>query len=472
MRRAIGTLQSKESNDAPPTSLVERTVVLIVDDDDGVRDALHVVLDEEYAVLEAAHGRTALDLVLSRPVDLVLLDILMPDVDGLEILQEIKALEPNLPVIMMTAVKTVRTTVAAMKLGASDYLTKPFQHDELLATIRRVLEERTGRLGAHAERGPPEREALPRTHRILFVGGAPGWRATLAVVVERVARVETTATLVDGLNRVLRFRPTCVILNVGRSTDEAARFLGALNAQSPACPVLVVSDDAYLGEAPVWEALNIRGVVRPPVNAGDLMRQVGGVLPLNRANDAWPQLGESVSRTVDYLGHHFAEDLTVEGIAEIIDISSSHLAHLFRSEIGMSVPGSAGPHRREARVRRGPAGLRRHLAPHPRLPADHRKTAGCLPTFRRLTAGRALPRSIGSPADRDTDSAAMDIDSPARMGEGPLARREKKTDGRMAARLRGNRRLHRLLRRDARHGRRRHTSAPDDDGVRGPGLSA
>ena len=337
MRRAIGSLQSKESNDAPPTSLVERTVVLIVDDDAGVRDALHVVLDEEYAVIEAAHGRTALDLVLSRPVDLVLLDILMPDVDGLEILQEIKALEPNLPVIMMTAVKTVRTTVAAMKLGASDYLTKPFQHEELLATIRRVLEERTGRLGAHAERGPPEREALPRTHRILFVGGAPGWRATLAVVVERVARVETTATLVDGLNRVLRFRPTCVVLNVGRSTDETARFLGALNAQSPACPVFVVSDDAYLGEAPVWEALNIRGVVRPPVNAGDLMRQVGSVLPLNRANDTWPQLGESVSRTVDYLGHHFAEDLTVEGIAEIIDISSSHLAHLFRSEIGMSV---------------------------------------------------------------------------------------------------------------------------------------
>jgi len=54
-------------------------------------------------------------------------------------------------------------------------------------------------------------------------------------------------------------------------------------------------------------------------------------------NDTWPQLGESVSRTVDYLGHHFAEVLTVEGIAEIVEISSSHLAHLFRSEIGMSV---------------------------------------------------------------------------------------------------------------------------------------
>jgi len=328
VRRPISSPAAKESN----------TVVLIVDDDAAVRDALRGVLDEEYAVIEAAHGRQALDLVLAQRVDLVLLDILMPEVDGLEILQEIKVLAPDLPVIMLTAVKTVRTTVAAMKLGAADYMTKPFQREELLATIRRVLEERTGRLSGPAERDRSEREApSPRTHRILFVGGAPGWRATLGVALERVVSVETSATLVDGLNRVLRFRPTCVVLDVGRSTDEAVRFLGALNAQSPACPVLVVSDDAYLGEAPVWEALNIRGVLRPPVNAGELMRQVGSVLPLNRANDTWPQLGESVSRTVDYLGHHFAEVLTVEGIAEIVEISSSHLAHLFRSEIGMSV---------------------------------------------------------------------------------------------------------------------------------------
>src|SRR5207249_4436487 len=83
--------------------------------------------------------------VRAERVDLVLLDILMPEVDGLEILQELKALEPDLPVIMMTAVKTVRTTVAAMKLGASDYVTKPFQEDELLAAIRQALEQRARR---------------------------------------------------------------------------------------------------------------------------------------------------------------------------------------------------------------------------------------------------------------------------------------------------------------------------------------
>jgi len=319
--------------------LRDRPVVLVVDDDDGVREALHLVLDAEFDVMVATHGRAALGAVRAQHVDLVLLDILMPDVDGLEILQEIKALAPDLPVIMMTAVKTVRTTVAAMKLGAADYLTKPFQEDELLAAIRRAIGERTARPAAPAEPEPSLREGpSARTHRLLLVGGDPGWRATLAVTLTRAVGVETTGTLVDGLNAMLRFRPTCVVLNVGRSPGEAARFLGALNAQLPACPVLVVSEDPYLGAEPVWENLNIRGVLRPPVSSGDLVSRIGAVLPPGGSlTGPWPQLGESVTRAIDYLSRHFDEDLTVDAIAEVIEISSSHLAHVFRAETGLSV---------------------------------------------------------------------------------------------------------------------------------------
>ena len=230
-----------------------RPVVLIVDDDTGVREGLRFALEESYTVLDAPNGRSALSIVRAERVeriDLVLLDILMPEVDGLEILQELKALEPDLPVIMMTAVKTVRTTVAAMKLGASDYVTKPFQEDELLAAIRQALAQRTRRLGALSERDRSKRDArLPRTHRLLFVGGDPGWRATLAVLLARAISVETSPTLADGLNAMLRLRPTGVVLHVKRSTAEAGRFLGALNAQLPACPALVVCDDVYLGAA-------------------------------------------------------------------------------------------------------------------------------------------------------------------------------------------------------------------------------
>jgi len=311
--------------------------VLVVDDDAGVREGLRLALDEHYTVLEAPHGRLALGIVRAERVDLVLLDILMPEVDGLEILQELKALEPDLPVIMMTAVKTVRTSVAAMKLGAADYVTKPFQEDELIAAIRQALEHRARRNGGARERA--ERDLrVPRTHRLLLVGGDPGWRATLAVVLTRATGVETSATLVEGLNDMLRFRPTCVVLNVKSSAEEAGRFLGAVGAQLPACPVLVVCDDVYLGGGPVWETLNIRGVLGPPVAFEALVERIGAVLPPGDSlNGPWPRLGEAVGRTVDHLSRHYDEDLTVDGIAQITEISASHLAHLFRSEIGMSV---------------------------------------------------------------------------------------------------------------------------------------
>lgn len=317
-----------------------RSVLLVVDDDEGIRDALHLVLDDEYAVLDAEHGRTALSMVRARPVDLVLLDILMPEVDGIEILQELRAFEPRLPVIMMTAVKTVRTAVAAMKLGAADYITKPFDDDELLHTIRRALEQRAPRPIAYDDDPPShDREAhLPRPHRILLVGGDLGWRATLVVTLARVGHAEGAPTLADGLNMMLRFRPTCVVVNVGRSSTEAARFLGALQAQLPACPVLVVSEDAYLGAAPAWETLNIRGVLRPPVDPAGLVSRIGDVVvPGGPGGSAWPRLGGAVSRAIDYLSDHFGEDLTVDTVAEATGLSGSHLAHLFRSETGMSV---------------------------------------------------------------------------------------------------------------------------------------
>src|SRR6185503_7848231 len=96
---AQGPVRSPTSEPSRPhASRPDRPVVLVVDDDTAVRDALRLVLDEEYTVMEAAHGRTALTLVLAQRVDVVLLDILMPDVDGLEILQELKALAPDLPI--------------------------------------------------------------------------------------------------------------------------------------------------------------------------------------------------------------------------------------------------------------------------------------------------------------------------------------------------------------------------------------
>jgi two-component system response regulator AtoC len=119
-----------------------RPVVLIVDDDPGIREAFRLVLEEEYELLEAEDGPQAIERVQGCPVDLVLLDVRLPGMDGIEVLERIKAIDDHVEVVLVTAVQTVRAAVAAMKLGALDYVTKPFDEDEVLPLIRRALERR------------------------------------------------------------------------------------------------------------------------------------------------------------------------------------------------------------------------------------------------------------------------------------------------------------------------------------------
>src|SRR5712691_4361773 len=119
-----------------------RPVVLIVDDDSGVRESFRLTLEDHYDVIDVPDGARALDVVRASQVDLVLLDIRLPEMDGIEVLERIKAMDEGVEVILVTAVKTLRTAVAAMKLGAFEYLTKPFDEDELLSLVRRGLERR------------------------------------------------------------------------------------------------------------------------------------------------------------------------------------------------------------------------------------------------------------------------------------------------------------------------------------------
>jgi two-component system response regulator AtoC len=120
-----------------------RSVILVVDDDPGVRESFRLILEDHYDVLDVPDGPQALEAVRSAQVDLVLLDIRLPEMDGIEVLERMKAIDDGVEVILVTAVKTVRTAVAAMKLGAFDYLTKPFEEDELLQLVRRALEKRS-----------------------------------------------------------------------------------------------------------------------------------------------------------------------------------------------------------------------------------------------------------------------------------------------------------------------------------------
>ncbi len=112
--------------------------VLVVDDEAGVRESVRILLATDYDVSVAASGDEALEVIQRERPNLIFLDIIMPGIDGMELLERIKLVEPNLPVVMLTATKTVKTAVAAMKLGAFDYLPKPFDVDELRIVAERA----------------------------------------------------------------------------------------------------------------------------------------------------------------------------------------------------------------------------------------------------------------------------------------------------------------------------------------------
>ena len=120
---------------------MEKPKVLIVDDDLGVRESLRMVLKERYQPQLTASGEEALAAFADLHPDVVLLDVLMPGLDGLEVLERLKSEDPRTPIIMLTATKTVKTAVTAMKLGAFDYVTKPFDVDELLIIIERATRD-------------------------------------------------------------------------------------------------------------------------------------------------------------------------------------------------------------------------------------------------------------------------------------------------------------------------------------------
>lgn len=113
--------------------------VLLIDDEARVRTSLKMVLEPNYEILQAADAQEGLDTFRKEAPDLVLLDVILPGTDGLAVLETLRSESRMTPIIMLTGTKSVKTAVDAMKLGAADYLSKPFDVEELRIVVDRAL---------------------------------------------------------------------------------------------------------------------------------------------------------------------------------------------------------------------------------------------------------------------------------------------------------------------------------------------
>lgn len=135
---------------------------LVIDDEQIVLDSVKRILDEgNYVVETTLSGRQGLEWALQKSYDVVLTDVRMPDIGGMLVLRDIKRAKPALPVVIITGYATVRSAVQAMKLGASEYIEKPFTPEELLKAVEQAIETAASR--------PPEEQALIHKEEIIEV---------------------------------------------------------------------------------------------------------------------------------------------------------------------------------------------------------------------------------------------------------------------------------------------------------------
>jgi two-component system response regulator RegX3 len=193
------------TNPAAPTNAADRPheLVLVVDDEESYRDALSIGLTQEgFDVVVAADGAEARASVRRDHPDLVLLDVMLPDVSGIELCREIRA-ERDVPVIMVTARDGEVDVVLALELGAADYVAKPYRLRELVARMRAVLRRRR-EVGADDQHLASGGVRLDLARHEASVDGAPLELSRkefelLALLVSRVGQVVTREECIDTL---------------------------------------------------------------------------------------------------------------------------------------------------------------------------------------------------------------------------------------------------------------------------------
>lgn len=168
------------------TSTVSR--ILVVDDERSMRELLAIVLRREgYEVLLADNGRDAISLLERQPVDLLISDIRMPDVSGVDVLQAAKSIDQDILGIMITAFASTDSAVEALRMGAYDYLTKPFDVDELKLIVRNALERRQLR-----QENVLLKRALQSSHQLAGIVGRSEPMLAVFKLIETIAPTNST----------------------------------------------------------------------------------------------------------------------------------------------------------------------------------------------------------------------------------------------------------------------------------------
>ena len=241
--------------EAPICAPALKPTLLIVDDEEGPRQSLKIVFKHDYQVRIACNGNEALEIARAEPIDVAVLDIMMFGMSGVELLKELKDIDPSIEIVMLTAYETLETARQALRNGASDYLNKPFDIPTMRAAVAKAAERRQATLETQSTQDQLQQlqleiqhqrvqEEMARTKGDIYASVLHDINSPLTVIsgfVELINRAMHNSTCVEG-EQLDHIKTDLKNLSgqVGRCFEISRRYLGFLNTNN-------TSDKTYVG---------------------------------------------------------------------------------------------------------------------------------------------------------------------------------------------------------------------------------
>jgi signal transduction histidine kinase len=233
-----------------------RGTLLVVDDEDGPRQSLRVIFKDEYDMLMAEDGPTAIDLAQKHPIDVAVLDIRMAGMSGIEVLERLKYVNPDIEVIMMTAFETTDTIRQALRLRACDYINKPFDLATIRSAVSQAMQRRTIESEIHSSaekvqellselQNQKVEEQIAKTRGDIYASIIHDINGPLTVISGFVQvlnqRLNRNSRLEMEDLEFIKDRLRIIARQVGNCVEISRRYLGFLRRQSEEAPRVSVN---------------------------------------------------------------------------------------------------------------------------------------------------------------------------------------------------------------------------------------
>ena len=253
----------------PPNSSKHKGTIVIADDEPNIRRVLEAALTRDgYSVVTAENGKKALDALASTTqVDVLISDLIMPDMNGVELLEAAREIDPSITVLMITGHGSIKSAVDAMRLGAFDYITKPFDMDEMKIVVKKAMERR------HLiDENRDLRQQLKKQYKFDSIVGQSGKMQEVYKLIERVADSKASV-LIRGES------------GTGKELVARALHYNSCRAQQPFVPIVCVALSEQLLESELFghEKGSFTGAVGQKAGRFELAH--GGTLFLDEIGD-------------------------------------------------------------------------------------------------------------------------------------------------------------------------------------------